>query len=524
MSIPVCITKKALQKRKWESTESFQTNRKLKNKKVKHLELCDELLSQLPEELQLRIFGFLKWPYEAMVAREACRRWRRIIPFDLKKIQEIDWTQKPMLVQCTKHNHACHDYRFDMVNGGFLLHHIIHDNINILTRYFDTRIILPKVLHMLGNKIPVEYFSLPTINWLYFQKGMFITKHTARCIVKRGAPEVARWLCTSVRVKLVYTTEDPKAISTIYKVYCGLKWAIQSGNTQLWDFVWRWLWSGSSLILENTKIQEDANQKKIFWNLTKHALKHGFSPAARKLVPIISRRDGSRIRNPADPCLTVSPELAFLMGMISGSGLWIHATMDLVERAIIGNDMTCLELMESMIEANNLEKKMKKHAARFVNLAIRCNSRVSYDWLVTKIYPDDVLSHETWHPHPYTVLELVNTYGAEPKSLMATLLSDWKSLIQVYNNSSGTYQWANIPMKTTIARHGLWEILSVFHEKQCLFFDREDMVMAKTHLLRGWTVHADVGAYKKTLHIMASSYGLKEPDTWDLNKDFDTWK
>lgn len=509
-------------KRKWEPKRLFQSYKKLKINGEGLVDGETPLFLELPEEIQLHIFGFLNWPYEAIIAREVCRDWWRIIPFDLKEKKLINWERKPLHLQCDIHE-AGHARTITTFKCGLLLYHVIQGNASVLKRYYDSRVILREVQLMIGNAIPVEHLSLPVIEWLHLHKGMPITKQMARCLVKYGRPEVAAWLYEGVRVVIMDCNNLPQ--SSLDKVYYGLKWIVQSNKTALWDRVWAWLWSGSSLIVEKCGVLKEMHLKVFFWKLTKHALKRGFVHSIQELVGILSPKDGGKMPHPPISEEALAFEEANSKGDCTTGACFVSHVSKTMRKAIAGNNATCIETFYRALDEETQCKVMGSLNHGLAAVAVRHNACVSYEWVLKQmpLYYMRAI-RKNCGPDLHSVITMVKKHGSECRPLLSTLLLDWDKMARAFNREEVEHQWFRHRIKRLLISRAVYPLLAMLNNNQWINFGTIPLQTTYNILRKKWGRYADVESYERTLNSVCSSHGLEHPETWTIHTDWTTWK
>lgn len=531
MSIPKCTPKKLDRKREHSPEHPF---RPYKKPKIGGEGLVDgelPLFPELPEEIQLHIFGFLSWPYEPMIAREVCRDWWGIIPFDLEKVAVFNSHGMIAKLPCVRHGDDAHSVSFSE-RGDIFFWDLIHkNNVSILERYFGNRFISPGMLKLLSNEVPVEMYTLPLMKWLHLRKNMVISNYLARCIVKHGDLELALWVCECHQV--VVTKDVGNGIGlmlqSLYKVYNGLKWAIESNHTELWDRVWNWLWDNSRFLLVKPRELTKVSTKNMFWKLTKRALRHGFSHAIQELLATISpKREGVPFRHHVSGPWG-SEEAASLMGMLSASYLLGLHACDLMKEAFTGNDITCIETLYEAMDANT-QRGALSAPHDLLGIVINQNALVPYKWLLANTNLRDAMpiSEEVGQTEN-DIVRMIEKHGAKCATLLSSLLSDISALVEAFNREwveKAGYIHRSDKILSDIYSRGLHEVLGVFYDHQCLVpIGKRDLTLAQDIISGDYGKHNDMKSYMKTLHMVCTAYGLKRPATWKLHTDnIYTWK
>ena len=494
------------------------------------------LFPDLPEEIQLHIFGFLSWPYEPMIAREVCRDWWGVIPFDLEKVAAFTPSRTTIEMPCNQHGSMMHGVSFNKRGDIFFWEHFYRNNTNVLKRYFDNRFIGPGMLNLLSNEVPVEMYTLPLMEWLHLRKNMRISKDMARCIVKYGDLELALWVCESPRVMVSQDVEgdEPLMWHPLYKFYNGLKWAIESNHTELWDHVWNWFWNNSRFLMAKIdELKKDeltkVSTKNMFWKLTKRALRHGFSHAIQELLATISpKMEGFSFRHHVSGPWG-SEKAASLMGMLSASYLLGLHAYDLMKEALTGNDMTCIETLYGAMNAS-VQRGALSAPHDLLVIVITQNALVSYKWLLANTsLRGELLGWEELGQTEISVIRMIEKHGSKCTALLSSLLSDINGLVEAFNNrwmEEYGYTLRSQTILLEIYSRGLHEVLSVFYDHQCLVpIGKPALIWVQDIISGDYGKHNDMKSYMKTLHMVCTAYGLKRPATWKLHTDdIYTWK
>lgn len=426
----------------------------------------------LPDEILCHVLGFLDPLHDVLPARQACRRWRRVSPHP----------------RFTRYQNGLHGLLCRRYTEHFLQHHAVNNHAGLLRHYLTDKHVTPNFLTAMSHLVPIHTYSLPTLRWLHCNKGLVITSDDLGAMVDAGAIPLLEWVCHGRGAAVIKTRYDSKVLTSWKVIHRVARAAILKRSAR----VWGWLWSRRKG-LEGSPRPEMGPKGALDAYLLPAislALKQGFLRAVDDLLPRMEKRGHAVIT----------------------SGWW-----GLFKYAIAGDDVDCIERIYAFCHSRGWSNE---DVLILEIKALRRNACLSYVWLYRRLG-----RHRMHCPKTKVVRDMVDRYGPACHALLGTLLDCWPALVHELEFEAERRGLVGTDcLRKRLVKRGLYQLMYVLHDRECCRYTVAEMP-AVLKLVRDRGIHIRPHhPHHKMLHYLARSVGLRDPETWDCDRPFETWK
>jgi len=445
----------------------------------------------IPEEIFCHIMGFLHNVFDALILRRVCKKWHRFFePIDKLDLDDArNWG-------CLTSSRIC-DHFFE--------YHLVRNHTSVLREYFGRTHIRPSVLHKIVDQTsPISTLSVATMQWLHCEQNMILTKGSLRRMIKDNAVHLLDWVCSKKEARIITTEpQDDTLICRESVLWSVTKHIIRAQSAPLWG----WLRDCFYDLYENC-VHHDmwgrslplslGNDSRFFViRMLDTALESDFGPAVADILVEV---------NSIVCTETQQEELAACMSA-----------------ALIGNNVDHIDTVYELIHRfafHHIEETFDvvKHWA---SITIKANACMSYIWLC-RHFPQHLVE-----PTLKKVVDLITKYREKCLPLFETLLDCWPGLLTDRLERYDTHDpddWSLTDLQHLVVREGLYEILYAANPRSRLIYTRGQLRTAVGVIKHHWGSFHTPHRQAKTLHYLAETVGLTQPNTWVVRQPFFTWQ
>lgn len=427
---------------------------------------------RLPEEMIEYILSFLDTGFETLIARQVCSKWLTIVP----AITE-DFSDEHYGILTTKR-------ALEGVTEQFMVYHATRNHTSILSKYLGERHIDANLLKIMTSEVaPIECYNQKTLHWLHLSKNMRLTKRDLKAIVKGESLILLDWVYCYTSARVYHNEDDDnKAIRgclmSSYETQKRLaRNIVKYHSERLWD----WL---------RDELENDFD-KNILIIILRCALKHGFKPAIHQ-----------RITGSDEELLENSQNI-----------------FSCTRHGIESGHTDLLDHLYDHWLSKNAQPLGPGAIEDLWDEALRVNGCMQYIWMCKRF------GDRMQNPQMMSLTDMIEKHGNKCHALLELLLDAWPGLVDLLN-SRFSYNdiFDSSSLKRHLVRQGLYKILYVFHDRNCLLFTQQDVLCAINIVQIDHGRVAIPDRQRKTLEYLARAAGFTDPSTWNIRFASDVWR